>query len=887
MSDEPLWRRYRRFLRPDPRRDVDEEIEFHLSMRIDEYEKAGLSPADAREEAMRRFGNVTQVVGECEEIGRQRVERGRRSWRWHTLGQDVRVGLRGLASHRAFAAGVILTMAIGIGANTAVFSVAYGVLLRPLPYRDADALVRLWARNVPRAVDFFSVSPADFLDWRAQNRVFSAMAAFERQRDATLNRGAEPELVEAARVMPDMFPLLGVEARLGRRLIADDVRPGALAVLVVSHYIWETRFGGDSAIVGRTVSLDGKPATIVGVMPRRFAIPGTSAGIWEPLAIDTASDDHAMRYLRVLARLAPGATLDGARSALEAIAGRLALEYPKSNEGWSVNILTVSENIVGAQFRRAVLVLVGVVGLVLLIACANAANLQLARGSARRKEIALRAALGATRGRIVVQLLTESALLATIAGVAGIALAYGGVAILRAVGTTTVPRLEDVRLDAPVLAFSALVALGSSFLFGLVPALRASRTDVGEVLKESGRGGDGGRPGRRVRSVLVVAEVALSLVLLIGAGLLLRSFSRLQRVNVGFEPRGVHIVPLQVPEASYPERERIVGFYDAVLERVRAMPGVSEAAIVSNPPFFGGNPGLSFVRADQPPAPGLPPDADLRVVTPGLLRTLRIPLVRGRDFSSTDVAGSSPVALVNQAMARRYWPNEDVIGAVVRVGDPVKGTQYTIVGVVGDARYQSLDVAEQRPLIYFSVAQAARRAMSIVVRTRDPASLGAGLRRAVASVDAALPPPSVVAMEEQIEATMATRRFAVVLLGVFAGTALVLAIVGIYSVMAYTVRQQRHEFGIRIALGARSAALMGTVVVAALRLASAGVVLGTLGALMLTDLLSTLLFGIEPTDPVTFVIVAASLTLVAVVASLVPAWSATRADPMEALHRGS
>jgi predicted permease len=881
MSDEPLWRRYRRFLRADPRRDVDDEIEFHLSMRIDEYERAGLPAVEAREEAMRRFGNVNEVLGECHEIGRQRAERGRRSWRWQSFTQDVRVGLRGLAANRGFALGVVLTMAIGIGATTAVFSVAYGVLLRPLPYRDPEALVRLWSRNVPRAVDFFSVSPADFREWRAQSRAFSAMAAFERQRDVTLARGGEPEVVEAARVMPGLFPLLGVEARFGRSLVADDARAGPAAVAVLRYDLWETRFGADSTIVGRDVMLDGNRVTIVGVMPPRFTVPGSSAGVWQPMMMDSVADDHANRYLRVLGRLGPGVSLDRARMELEVVAARLARAHPSSNGGWTVNMLTVTENVVGTQFRRAVLVLLGVVGLVLAIACANAANLQLARATARRREIALRAALGASRGRIVTQLLTESALLSVIAGAAGVALAYAGIARLRVIGAETVPRLSDVHLDAPVLVFSIVVALGSGVLFGLVPALQASRADVGEVLKEGGRGGDRGRG--RVRSALVVAEVALSLVLLIGAGLLLRSFARLQAVDIGFESRGMLVVPLQVPEASYGEPERVIAFYHATLAGVRALRGVTDAAAVSSAPFMGPNSGLSFVRPDRPAVPGQLPDADFRVITPGFLRVLRIPLVQGRDLAPTDRAGSPPVALISQAMARRYWPNENPIGSKVRTGDPVHGTSYTIVGVVGDARYQSLETPETRPMIYFGIEQLPRRTMSLVFRTTDSGGIAPAVRRVVGGVDPALPPASVVAMERVLELTTATRRLAMVLLSLFAGTAMTLAVIGVYSVMAYAVRQQTREFGIRIALGAPRTSLLGTVVGRAARLAAAGVVLGSLGAMALTDSLSILLFGVEPTDPVTFAAVAILLGTVAVAASLFPAWNATRASPLVAL----
>ncbi|MDQ3949181.1 MAG: ABC transporter permease, partial [Gemmatimonadota bacterium] len=539
MSRDPILRRYRRFFGADPRRDVDDEIAFHLAMRVEEFQRAGMAPEEAKEAAMNRFGNLSRVREECHELGRRRATRKLRAVRIDALRQDVRFALRTIAANRGFSLMVVLTLALGIGATTAVFSVAYGVLLRPLPYRDAESLVRLFSRRADRGLEFFSVSPADYSVWRARNRVFSAMAAFDRQYDATLLRGSEPQAVEVAAVTPDVFPLLGTAALRGRALLPDDARDGAPAVAVLHHGLWTARFGSDSSVVGTGITIDGRRHTVVGVMPQRFSIPGTSAEIWTPLSLPNASADHGNRHLRVLARLAPGVTLERARSQMDAIAAALAQEYPETNRSWSVNMMSVTEMVVGTQFRRALLALLGVVGFVLLIACANSANLQLARGAARRREIAVRAALGATRGRITTQLLTESVLLGLIAGVLGVALARAGLQLLRAVGTETVPRLADVRLDGPVLAFTAIVALGSGVLFGLLPALRASRSDIGEVLKAGGRGEAQGAAGKGVRAALVVAEVSLSLILLVGAGLLMRSFMRLQAVDVGFTPTNV------------------------------------------------------------------------------------------------------------------------------------------------------------------------------------------------------------------------------------------------------------------------------------------------------------------------------------------------------------
>jgi predicted permease len=858
-----------------------------------------MTEAEAREATMRRFGSYTLVHDECEALGREREARHRRAERRHALRQDVRFGARTLLANRGFALGVALTLALGIGATAAVFSVAYGVLLRPLPYRDADALVRLWSKNMGRGVEFFSVSPADFGEWRGARDAFSAMAAFERQREVTLARagaasgaGDRPEGVAAAAVMPELFPLLGTAAARGRALRPDDARPDAPAVAVVDDALWRGRFGADPALVGSDLLLDGRRVTVVGVMPPRFVVPGTPAQVWTPLSLAGASDDPSNRYLRVLARLAPGVTREAALARLEVVAARLARERTKTNAGWSISMMSIPEAVVGRQFRRALLVLLGVVGVVLLIACANAASLQLARATARRREIALRTALGATRWRLVRQLVTESALLAAVGGAAGLALAWAGVAALRKVGDTTVPRLEDVRLDLPVLAFTVLAAVGSALLFGLAPALHASRADAGTALKEGGRGtGDGavggGGGGGGARAALVVAQVALSLVLLVGAGLLMRSFLRLQRVDLGFDPRGVTVVPLRAPAGAEEVPERMARFHEAVLAEVQRLPGVTAAA-VSSPPFGGPNAGLRYLRTDRALPAGEPaPDADYRVVTPGYFHTLGIHLVRGRDVTAQDRADAPRVALVSETLARSAWPGEDPVGRQVRLGGTIDGPVVTIVGVVADARYVSLESPEVRPMMYFAAAARPQRVMSLVVRGGgDQGALAAAVRRAVAALDPSLPAPTVRPMEELVGEATTTARFATTLFGVFAATALALALVGIYGVTSYLVRLRTHELGIRAALGASPRWLASTVVVRATRLTLAGVVLGLVAAAWLSRWLGALLFETRPTEPGVYAAIALVLLAVAAGASLLPARRASRADPLVALREG-
>ena len=885
MPREPLWQRYRRFWGPDPRRDFDDELAFHIAMREDELVRAGHTPEEAREQTLRRFGNIEEVRSECHDLGSRRTSRRQRASFRDSFRGDLRQALRTARLNPGFSLAVIMTMALGIGATSAVFSVAYGVLLRPLPYANADELVRLWAKRADRNLEFFSVSPAEYQDWKAQAQAFSAMGAFERQREAVLLRDGESETVELAAVTPDVFALLGTTPRIGRSITAGDASPGAPPVVLLGHDLWASRFGRDPAVVGRDILVDGISHRVIGVMPPRFMVPGTSAGLWTPLSLEGASPDHANRYLRVLARLAPGATIERARIELDVIAARIAEAHPASSAGWSVNMMPVPEMIIGTQFRRAVLVLLGVVGFVLLIACANAANLQLARAAARRREIAVRSALGASRGRIVAQLLAESGVLAVIAGAVGLGIAYGGVHVLRILGTRTVPRLEDVRLDTPVLLFTLLVALASGIVFGLAPAIRASRSDLADALKEGARGTGRGTVGQRARSLLVVAEVTLSLVLLIGAGLLMRSFVRIQAVDVGFASRGLEVASVRLPEATYPDVAQAAAVHAAVLERVQGLPPVTGAALISSAPFAGPNAGLLFARLDQPvPAREAAPDADYRVITPEYLATMGIPVIRGRGIAATDAPSDPLVAVISETMAKRYWSDADPIGARIRFGDLATGPTAIVIGIAGDARYQSLETPEVRPMLYLSFTQRPQRSMNLVMRTTDPATAVAGVRTVLSTLDRRLAPPPVSNLEALIRDAFAPRRFALALFVIFAGIATVLAGVGIHGVMSFVVRQQTHELGVRVALGAPQGRLMASVVARALRLTAAGVALGLPVAWYLTQSMDPLLFEISATDRATFAAVTCFVVAIGVLASVLPARRAMRADPMEALR---
>jgi predicted permease len=885
MEREPFLRRYRRFFGADPRRDVDEELAFHLAMREEEFRRAGLSDAQAEEATMKRFGNMREVHDEVETLAVKRHERRRRAWQLDALRQDLRFAWRTLVANPGYSIIIALTLAIGLGANAAVFSVAYGVLLRPLPYRDADRLVRIFSSNVKLNLERFSVSPGDFVDWRTNSRAFSDMAAFERQRDATLTVRGEPTAVSVARVSAELFPLLGTAPQLGRTLSESDMQPTAPPSVVISNALWQTTFGADSAIIGRGIVVDGAHVAIVGVMPPRFIVPGSEANIWGPLSMDGLPMERGNRFLRVLGRLAPGATMESAHAQLETIAERAERESPENSTNWRTFMLPVPELLIGTQFRGAVITLIGVAAFVLLIACANAANLQLARAAARERELAVRAALGASRGRIGLQLLTESVLIAAIAGVIGIALAYAGVELLRTLGTTTVPRLEDVKLDAPVLLFMTAIALGSGLLFGLAPALRASHARIGDVLK-SGGGRSGTGVAGHVRGALVVAEIALSLVLLIGAGLLMRSFLRLQQVELGFNEKNLLIARTALPQASYPTVESVETYYRDALDRIAAIGGVESVVAVSNGPFAGGNPGLGFVRVGMEPPDDAPaPGAALRYVTPGYFRTMGVRLIRGRDFTSSDGRGAPGTAVVSTTFAKKYFANEDPIGQRIRINDRHKGQELTIVGIVDDVRYQSLESETLDPMLYQFVgaAPSPQRAMMIVARART-ANAEQSVKATFAALDGRLPPPPVRRMEELVGMAMAPQRFAFTLITVFAITAVVLAAIGLYGVLAYLVRQRTRELGLRVALGAPRSSLLALVVVDALRLTAIGVAVGLVAAYGLAGTLENLLFGVTATDTMTFLVLPAFLALVTLVASLVPALRATRADPMQALR---
>ena len=797
-----------------------------------------------------------------------------------TLWQDLRYGARQLLRSPGFTLAAALTLALGIGANASIFSVVNGVLLQPLAYDDSDRIIVVWGKHPQIGRE--AASLPDFADWRAQNSTFESMAGAARG-FLTLTGGEEPERLMATLVTGDFFDVLRVRPVLGRGFLPEEDRPGAGRVVLIGHGLWQRRFGGDPNIVGRTLTLNGELYTVVGVAPPHLNLLSSSE-LWAPLARDPVQAGRRNDFLFVAGRLKPGVGLEQAQADLEALTARLEQQYPNTNTGWRAELVPLHQQIVGGV-RTTLLVLLGAVGFVLLIACANVANLMLARAGTRGREIAIRTALGAGRLRLVMQLLTESLLLAVLGGGVGLLLAVWGVAALALASVPGIPRLGEVRVDAAVLAFAAVLSVLTGVLFGLAPALHASRSDINESLKEGGRGGAGSLGRHRFRGALVVAEVALSLILLIGAGLMIRSLHRLANLQTNFNRESLLTLQISLPQARYagtPERGL---FYQQLLERVRALPGVTSATSMTPLPLTGGGNFWSFSIAGRPdPPPGEVQDASIVFAGERTVETLQIPLLQGRLYTDAEARNAEPVVLINQTLARRYFREKDALGQRVTFGDPqAPDAQWlTIVGVVGDIRQEPVK-QEVYPEVY--VLQP-RPTMALVLRTTadDPLSVAPSVRNAVRELDPDLPVSSVRTMHEVLANVLAARRYSMLLLSLFAVAALVLAAVGIYGVMSYAVTQRRHEIGIRLALGAQRSDILRLIVRHGMLLTGIGLAVGLTGAFWLARSLSGLLAEVQATDPVTFFGVAALLAAVALAACWVPARRAMRVDPMVALR---
>jgi predicted permease len=867
------------FFRSREDADMDEELREHLEMQVLENLRRGMSVDEARRQAAISFGGLERVR---EEVRDARGVRLVDEW----LG-DSRYALRALRRSPGFTAVALLTLALGIGANTAMFSVVNGVLLRPLPYPAAHELVLLYQASPRTDERFGHISYEDLEDWRSRTRTLSNLAGFVAVPTILTGRG-EPLELEMSMVTAEFFNVLGVSVELGRPLLHDDYRLRQHSA-VISAGLWRTVLGSDPGVIGSVILLRGEPYTVVGVMPAGMGHPTPATAVWVPQALvepnwfSNGMPTRQDRYLRAVARLTRGAAAAQAQQELTEFAGDLAALYPESNGDWTAATVVPLRTSITGDVDRALMVVLGAVGFILLIGCVNLANLLLARGSVRRRELAVRAALGAGRRRIVRQLLTESLLLALLGGVLGIALAYWGVQTILALSADTLPRVENVRIDERVMAFGFLLAAATGVLFGLVPALRMTSRDPQHDL----RGGRGtvGAEGHRLRSMLVVAEVALAVLLVIGAGLMVRSFLALRSVDPGFNPDNVLTVAMQLNLAGVPEDEMdvfLVQRREQILGRVRELAGVEAAGMINVFPLRDG-PTFSteYTRAGPDATPGQPGvHADTRYVDPGYLQAMGIPLLRGEQLP-VELTPSAPVpVMMSESAARRLWPNDDALGRRINVpwGEAV------VIGVVGDVRQVGLAEAAL-PAVYFPQLMAPRLLATLVVRTAgDPMALAVQVRQSIREVDANQPIRSMVPLHNVMSESIARDRFFTLLFGVFGGLALALAAVGIYGVLAYSVRQRTQEIGVRMALGARASDVVRMVAGGGMRLVGIGVVIGAVAALGFSRVLASQLFGITPTDPGAFAGAIGFLVAIALLATYIPARRATRVPPMTALR---
>jgi putative ABC transport system permease protein len=871
------------FRRESVLRDIEEELRIHVEMETEINIKRGMPPDEARAVALKSFGNV----GRNTELGYD-IRGG--AW-LETLWQDLRFGARMLLKQPGFSLIALLTLALGIGANTAIFSVVNAVLLRPLPYREAERIVAI--QELDKEGKRSQVTPANFLDWRAQQTTFASLAAIL-TRQANLALTAEAERINLAVVSANFFDVFGLHAERGRLFAAADEQAGHAPVVVVSHSLWQSRFGGANDLVGRNATIDGKSYTVVGIAPQGFQYPHETEAWLPPLRLAPEWNERmdvtqarGFGYLSAVALLKPGVSLAQAAGEMETITARLRRQYPDTNNRRFNRVVSLQKHLVG-ETDTMLWLLFGAVCFVLLIACANVANLTLARAAARQKEMAIRAALGASRGRVIGQLLTESTLLALAGGALGWLLAVWGVKLMTGLLPQDFPRLREVSLDWRVLLFTLLASVSTGIVFGLAPAWQSAKTDVHETLKESARGATGGWRQRRLRHLLIIAEIALSLVLLVGAGLSLRSFMHLQSVGAGFTPQKVLTARLSPAGAGYRADPAYINYYQRVIERVSLIPGVEAVGAINALPLSWGQTAGYRIEGRPPLTLDKWPGANYRAVSSDYFRALGIPIAQGRAFNERDNETAPLVMIVNQALAHRDFPGENPVGKRINLGNTDGAGQpvwFEIVGVAASVRSPELGGGPQ-PEFYLSSLQDTFAEMSLVIRAAvEPASLSSAVRQAAAEVDKTQPVSNFETMETLVSETAAQPRFNLFLLGLFGGLAALLSAAGIYGVMAYGVAQRKNEIGLRLALGAQPHDVMNLILRQGLQMISVGLVLGLVSALALTRLMKSLLFGVNATDAVTFAAVTLLLLVVALLACLIPARRATRVDPLATLRQ--
>ena len=858
--------------------ELDEEISSHLRMATLDRQARGESAEMAESSARRELGNIGLVK-----------ETTRNMWGFRSieiLWRDLRFGGRLLSKQPGFSIAAIVALALGIGANTAVFSVINAVLIRPLPLKDSDRLVAIWETNSQRGQNRGDSGPGNFTDWKNRNIVFEDVAAYFNW-TYNLTGTGEPERLQATIVTGSFFQLTGAQPAMGRILLPSDDQSDSQNVVILSHGLWNRRFGGDSSIVGKTVTLNQHTFTVIGVMPASFTFPDPETDLWAPLGFSAARmQDRNGKFLKVIARLKPNVRLKQAQAEMDTIANQLQAQYPTTNSGSGVRLVSLLDDEV-RQIKPALLVLWGAVGLVLLIACANVANLLLSRGATRQREFAVRTALGASRTRLVIQLLSESLLLAIAGGFLGILLAAWSAPMIARLGVSGIPRLSDSRVDLRALGFTFVISAVTALIFGLAPALSVTQTTIQDSLKE-GIKGSSGKSNRKIRDLFVISEVAFSVVLLIGAGLMLRSFIKLQNVDLGFDSSNLLAATVNLPGSKYGQNFQQINFFDQAIQRIQSVAGVESVGAVQDLPVRANSMSYTVeIEGQGKPANGAEPSAGYRVVTRDYFKTMRIRLVAGREFTDYDDSNASPVLIVNQSMVRQFWPNESPIGKRIKFGDDLTKKWFSIVGVVSDIKHMGLD-ADEGPALYQPIAQKTFSYltwMTFVVRAKtDQVALIASIKGAIQSLDKDQPVYEVTTMHQLIYRSTANPRVTTLLIGIFAFVAVFLSAVGVYALVSYSVSQRTAEIGIRMALGARSGSVLRLVIEQGMFLVLVGVGAGLPGALIVTRTLSGLLYGVTITDPLVFVTVPSIVAMVALLACYFPARRAMKVDPIAALR---